>query len=174
MFKGTYPHKIDPKGRLPVPAPFRRRLAEQGAAGVVLTVLDQCLAAYPPGEWRRLEEHLRGLPTFSRTTKALSRLLASRAVDCEMDGQGRILIPPNLRTVTKLGRDALVVGVLDRFEIWAPDAWETFVTESERLLDDVSFDVPLPLASLSAATPSPAAEPGGPRESRLPQRKPKH
>ena len=83
MFKGTYTHRIDPKGRLPVPAAFRRALAERGSADLVATPLDQCIACYPRHEWARLEAQLNALPAFSKQVKALTRLLASRAVDCE-------------------------------------------------------------------------------------------
>lgn len=145
MFKGTYPYKIDPKGRVPVPAPFRKRLLEHGAGHVVVTLLDQCLAVYPPAEWQRLEDQLAALPAFGKQVKALTRMLASRAVDCDLDVQGRILLPPTLRAATGLTRQAVVIGVVNRFEVWAPDAWESFVRASERLLDDVSLDVPWPL-----------------------------
>ena len=74
-----------------MPAAFRRGLGE-AANLVVVTPLDQCLAAYPPSEWLRLEEQLRALPAFSRPAKALTRLLTSRAVDCELDVQGLSLI----------------------------------------------------------------------------------
>jgi MraZ protein len=87
VFKGTYRHKIDPKGRLPVPAAFRRALSEGGAATVVVTLLDQCLAVYAPADWARLEHQLAALPAFSGPVKALTRLLASRASDCELDVQ---------------------------------------------------------------------------------------
>jgi MraZ protein len=157
VFKGTYVHKIDPKGRLPVPAALRRALAETGATRVVVTLLDQCLAAYPPAEWVRLEEQLRQLPAFSKPVKALTRMLASRAADCDLDVQGRILIPPSLRAAAGLGREAVVVGVLNRFEVWAPDAWRAFLAESDRLLEDVTLEVPWPVP--------PAAS--------LPQEKPK-
>lgn len=115
---------------------------------MVVTVLDQCLAAYPPAEWARLEEQLSRLPAFSKPVKALTRLLASRALDTPLDSQGRILLPPGLRGAAGLGREAVVVGVLNRFEVWSPEPWDTFLRESERLLDDVSLDVqwPLPLA----------------------------
>jgi len=146
VFKGTYRYKIDPKGRLPVPAPFRKALAQGGATTLVATVLDQCLAIYAPAEWERLEAQLSALPAFSKPVKALSRLLASRASDCEMDVQGRIRLPPALRSAAGLGREAVVLGVLNRIEVWAPEAWETFLRESERILDDVSLDVEWPLA----------------------------
>jgi MraZ protein len=146
VFKGTYRYRIDPKGRLPVPPPFRRALHEAGAGHVVLTVLDQCLAAYPPAEWARLEEQLASLPAFSKPVKALTRALASRAVDCSLDVQGRLLLPPALRSAASLSREAVVVGVLNRFEVWGPEAWESFLRESERVLDDASLDVHWPPA----------------------------
>jgi MraZ protein len=163
VFKGTYHHKIDPKGRLPVPAAFRRTLTEQGGGGVVVTQLDQCLAAWPPAEWARLEAQLASLPAFSKPVKALTRLLVSRAGDCEIDVQGRILLPPPLRQAAGLARDVVVVGVLNRFEVWSPEAWNSFLKDSERLLDDVSLDVqwPLPpLPALRAPSTGPSRDPG--------------
>ncbi len=155
VFKGTYRHRIDPKGRLPVPAAFRRQLLAQGATAVVATPLDQCIAVYPPSEWARLEGQLRAMPAFSRQVKALTRLLASRAQDLEFDVQGRILLSPNLRQAASLAGDVLVVGVLDRFEIWNPDSWDEFVRESEGLLDDVASDLQWPLpAPASPGTPA--------------------
>ena len=165
MFKGTYHHRIDPKGRLPVPAVFRRALAEGGADTVVVTVLDQCLAAYPPAEWARLEAQLVAMPTLSRPVKALTRLLTSRAADCEIDVQGRILLGPSMRAVAGLDREAVVIGVLNRFEVWAPERWDIFLAESERLLDDVTLDVQWPLP------PTPPPDP--PRPGAHPQEKPK-
>ena len=127
-----------------MPPPFRRALRDPGADHVVLTVLDQCLAAYPPAEWARLEEQLASLPAFSKPVKALTRALASRAVDCTVDGQGRVLLPPALRAAASLSKEAVVVGVLNRFEVWSPEAWEGFLRDSERILDDVSLDVQWP------------------------------
>jgi MraZ protein len=159
LFKGTYRLRIDPKGRLPVPAPLRRLLG-RGTDPLVVTVLDQCLAVYPPAEWQRLEAQLGALPAFSKSVKSMTRLLASRAVDCGLDVQGRILVPPALRAAVGLGREAVVVGVLERFEIWSPEAWTTFLRESEHVLDDVSLDIPWPLPRPAAvASPSPPGHP---------------
>ena len=144
MFKGTYRHRIDAKGRLPVPAAFRRELVEAGPATVVVTPLDQCLAAYPMREWARLEQQLILLPPFSANAKALTRLVTSRAVDCDLDVQGRVLLPQSLRSAAGLGAEAVVIGVLNRFEIWAPERWDSFVADSERLLDDASLGVEWP------------------------------
>jgi MraZ protein len=165
VFKGTYRYRIDPKGRLPVPAAFRRALGEATSQSLVVTLLDQCLAAYPPAEWERLEAQLRGLPAFSKPVKTLTRLLTSRALDCPLDRQGRVLLPPALRAHAGLaGREAVVVGVLNRFEVWAPEAWGQFVRESEGLLDDVSLDVHWPLlpAPPPATPPAPVRPQGKP------------
>ena len=157
MFKGTYRHRIDGKGRVPIPAAFRRELGDDER--VVVTPLDQCLAAYPPREWAKLEAQLAALPAFSKPVKALTRLLASRAADCEIDVQGRILLPAGLRAASGLARDVVVIGVLNRFELWAPETWETFVRESERMLEDVTLDVQWP----PAPTPPPPAPDTPPR-----------
>jgi MraZ protein len=169
VFKGTYRHRIDPKGRLPVPASFRRVLEAGGDGHLVVTLLDQCLAAYPPGEWAALEAHLRGLPAFSRPVKALTRLLTSRAADCELDVQGRILLPSTLRQAAGLRQEAVVVGVLNRIEMWAPDAWLGFLQEAERMLDDAALDVAWP----GGGPPAIAGGPPEPSSGGRPQAKPK-
>ena len=144
MLKGTYRHRIDAKGRLPVPAAFRRALAEAGPPTLVVTPLDQCLAAYPMAEWARLEQQLSRLPPFSGPAKALTRLVTSRAVDCDLDGQGRVLLPLGLRAAAGLQAEAVIIGVLNRFEVWAPERWESFLADSERLLDDATLGVEWP------------------------------
>ncbi len=154
MFKGTYRHRIDPKGRLPIPASFRKRLPAAGPeAPLVLTLLDECLVVYPRQEWDRLDAHLRSLPPFSKSVKALSRVLASHAIDCDLDRQGRILIPATLRQAVSLSAEAVIIGVLGRFEIWAPDRWERFLRDSERLLDDVTLEVPWPIPQSTSPPP---------------------
>ena len=107
----------------------------------------------------RLETQLLALPAFDRPVKALVRVLASRATDAKLDVQGRILLPVPLRTEVGLERDALVIGVLDRFEVWAPDAWDGFVRESERFLDDASLGVAWPLPGRSRSGPSSTGQP---------------
>jgi transcriptional regulator MraZ len=163
VFKGTYEHRIDGKGRLPVPAALRRALAP--GEGLVVTLLDQCLAAYPAAEWARLEAQLAAMPAFSQPVKALTRRLASRAADCALDVQGRILLPAVLRSAAGLATTVVIVGVLNRFEIWAPEVWASFLADSERLLDDVSLDLHWPVP------PTPPSFP--PSDPPRPQAKPK-
>jgi MraZ protein len=135
-----------------VPAAFRRVLAS--ASSLVVTQLDQCLAAYAPDEWAKLETQLAALPAFSKPVKALTRLLASRAADCVIDVQGRILVPSVLRLAAGLEAEVVIVGVLNRFEIWAPEVWTSFLADSERLLDDVALDLQWPVPETPLAPPS--------------------
>ena len=136
-----------------MPAVFRRALRAEDGGRLVVTVLDECLAAYPPHEWERLEAQLRAMPAFSKPVKVLTRLLTSRAAECELDVQGRILVPAALREAAGLQQEAVVVGVLNRIEVWSPDAWSSFLRDSERLLDDAALDVQWP----PPAGPPPAA-----------------
>jgi MraZ protein len=139
MFKGTFEYRIDAKGRLPIPAPFRRQLdADGGDESVVVTLLDLCLAVYTLPQWHALESQLLSMPQFTKKAKALTRRLASHASECSLDQQGRILLPPVLRRGAGLKKDVTIVGVLNRFEIWDPTAWADFLKSSEDLLDDVT------------------------------------
>ncbi len=144
MFKGTYRHRLDGKGRLPVPAALRRTLPAGKA--LVLTSLDQCVGVYPAAEWQKLEAQLARLPAFDPKARALIRLLLSRAVDAELDVQGRVLVPQELRASTLLETDVVIVGTLNRFELWAPERWEAFLRESEGLLDDPTLQLDWPPA----------------------------
>ena len=144
VFKGTFEYRIDAKGRLPVPAPFRRVLEDGGEMGLVVTLHDQCLAVYPSGQWSRVEQQLLSLPPFAKATQALSRRLASQAADARLDVQGRILLPPVLRRAAGLSTDVTVIGVLNRFEVWSPEAWSAFLRDSEQLLGDAALNTVWP------------------------------
>ncbi|MCU0241077.1 MAG: division/cell wall cluster transcriptional repressor MraZ [Vicinamibacteria bacterium] len=146
MFKGTFRYRMDAKGRLPLPPAFRKQLALQGGPlSVVLTLVDQCIAVYPQEEWSRLETQLTALPAFDKQTKALTRVLASHAEECVLDIQGRILLPSDLRRAVSLERDVVMIGALNRLEIWSPATWAGFLSEAETLLNNASFDFSWPL-----------------------------
>ena len=154
------------RGGLPVPAAFRGRWGTRGGSSSRSST--SASRSTRPSEWSKLETQLAALPAFSKPVKALTRLLASRAADCEIDVQGRILLPPALRAAAGLERDAVVIGVLNRFEVWSPETWDGFVRESERLLDDVSLDIQWPLPP-APPTGAPSAPSGAPPATRDPQ-----
>jgi MraZ protein len=121
MFLGRHAHTVDAKGRLAIPARFRDGLTE----GVVLTRgIDRCLSLYPLSAWRPLAEKVSALPLTDPDARVFRRLVFAEAVDLELDSQGRLLLPPELRRYAEIDRDAIVVGVHTSIEIWSPASWE--------------------------------------------------
>ncbi|MBN1282186.1 MAG: division/cell wall cluster transcriptional repressor MraZ [Proteobacteria bacterium] len=124
MFRGIYNHQLDAKGRLSVPSKFREILSSSFDERLIITNFDECLWAYPVAEWQALEKKVSELPQFSDAVKALQRIFISAAAECPIDGQGRILIPPSLRTYAGFSKDVVIVGMTRKIEIWAEDRWE--------------------------------------------------
>lgn len=128
MFMGEYLHTIDGKGRLIVPAKFREALGEKFIA---TKGLDHCLFVYPAEEWQALEEKLRALPFTQPDVRAFVRFFFSGATECEVDKQGRILLPANLREYAQLEKDVVLVGVSSRVEIWSQALWTDYSRQAE-------------------------------------------
>ncbi|HHV96436.1 MAG TPA: division/cell wall cluster transcriptional repressor MraZ [Clostridiaceae bacterium] len=123
MFYGEYLHSLDAKGRMIVPAKFREELGEK----FILTKgLDECLFAYSLEEWSNLEQKLKTLPFTDKDVRAFVRFFFAGANECELDKQGRILIPQNLRDYAKLEKELYVIGVSTRVEIWDKNKWEEY------------------------------------------------
>jgi MraZ protein len=120
MFMGEYNHTIDAKGRIIVPAKFRESLGDEF---VVTLGLDGCLFAYPDEQWQNFIEELKKLPG-SKEARQLQRYFMAGAATCEVDKQGRILIPSKLREQAQLDKDIVFVGVLNKIEIWSKERWD--------------------------------------------------
>lgn len=118
---GEYNHTIDAKGRLFIPAKFRESL---GGQCVVTKGLDGCLFIYAADAWRELREKIDSLPMSK--ARNLQRFFMSSASDCQADSQGRILIPSNLRDFAGLTKNATIIGVSNRAEIWDTDRWKEY------------------------------------------------
>jgi len=132
---GEYQHTIDSKGRLFIPARFREGLGEK----FILTKgLDSCLFAYPPQEWTILEQKMRSMPFTSSDVRAFGRFFFAGACECDVDKQGRILIPSNLRKHAALDREVVVVGVSLRVEIWSREKWDKYNSESAELVEQIA------------------------------------
>jgi len=135
MFMGEHQHNIDPKGRLFIPARFREGL---GDCFVVTKGLDGCLFAYPRPEWEALEQKLKSLPFTRGDARAFVRFFFSGAAECEVDKQGRILIPGNLREYAQLEKDVVVIGVSSRVEIWAKGQWESYSAQAGSSYEEIA------------------------------------
>ena len=135
MFMGEYQHSVDAKGRLIVPAKFRELLGENF---VITRGLDQCLFGYTMDEWQKIEEKLKELPVTKKDARAFTRFFFSGATEVELDKQGRVNIPSTLLTYAKLEKECIILGVSNRLEIWAKDAWEEYFAESEDSFNDIA------------------------------------
>ena len=135
MFMGEYNHTIDAKGRLIVPAKFREILGDNF---IVTKGLDGCLFVYPNDEWTRFEEKLKSLPLTNKNARQFTRFFLAGAAACEVDKQGRILLPQVLREFASLEKDVVLVGVASRIEILSRERWDESMNTYDGDMDEVA------------------------------------
>ncbi len=135
MFMGEYRHTIDSKGRLIIPAKFRDGL---GHSFVATKGLDNCLFLYPQEEWSSLELKLKSLPFTKADARAFVRFFFSGASECELDRQGRILLPPNLREYAGVDKDVVVIGVSSRVEVWSEKGWHEYSNRAGETYEEIA------------------------------------
>jgi len=124
VFRGVNPLNLDAKGRLAIPTRYRESLQERGNGSLVVTVdPDCCLLLYPLPDWAEIERELMRLPNMNPEVRRMQRLLVGYATECEIDGSGRILLPPPLRDFAKLDKRVVLVGQGNKFELWEESAW---------------------------------------------------
>jgi MraZ protein len=126
---GEFRHALDDRGRIAVPVRFRARLA-QGAT--LARWLDGCLAIFPADTWEELAARIQALPTTNAAARQFGRFMSSGAVEVELDRQGRVLVPSYLREYAGLTEsEVVVVGALNRLEIWAATRWQPYRSQIE-------------------------------------------
>jgi len=135
VFIGEYKHSLDQKGRLAIPAKFRKIL-NRGA--VVTRGLDSCLFLYTQEEWQKLAEKLASLPLSRANTRAFSRLMLAGAMDVQIDSQGRINLPSYLQKYAGLKKKAIIAGLYNRLEVWDEEKWEKFKKGTENKSSDIA------------------------------------
>ena len=123
MFRGVQHISLDAKGRMAVPSRQRELLSVMGEGHIVLTVDTQtpCLALYPLPEWERIEQDVQALPALNPAVKRFQRLVLGYASDLQLDGSGRVLVPPALRDYAQLEKRAVLVGQGNKLELWSED-----------------------------------------------------
>ena len=132
MLIGEYSHSMDAKGRVFIPAKFREELGE---TFVVTKGLDGCLFVFSDEEWKAFEIKLKSLPLTNKNARQFARFFVAGATPCELDKQGRILLPATLREFAGLEKDVVLTGMLNRIEIWSKEKWN-----ENNSLDDVAMD----------------------------------
>ncbi|MDQ4007860.1 MAG: division/cell wall cluster transcriptional repressor MraZ [Actinomycetota bacterium] len=138
MFFGTHTPRLDEKGRLFLPAKFRDELQE----GLVITRgQERCLYVWPMAEFRALTDQMRQAPVTNKLARDYQRMLFAGASDETPDKQGRITVPPMLREYASLSRDCVVIGAMNRIEVWDADSWQRYSGEQEQAFADLSEEV---------------------------------
>lgn len=135
MFMGEYQHNIDTKGRIILPARFRELLGEKF---IITRGLDQCLFVYTQEEWSRLEARFKALPFTKADARAFARFFFSGASELEVDKQGRVLIPNNLREHAVLQKEVVTIGVSSRVEIWSSENWAKYSQEANLSYEEIA------------------------------------
>ena len=133
MFMSKYNHTIDPKGRLSIPSKYREILGDEF---VVSKGMDGCLFVYANDDWSAFEQKLTSLPLINKEARKFARFFLAGAAQVEVDKQGRILLPANLRQFAGLEKDVVLVGVGSRIEIWSRENWENMDADSD--MDDIA------------------------------------
>jgi len=138
MFFGTYTPKLDDKGRLFLPAKFRDELAE----GLVVTRgQERCLYVWSMEEFGTLTERMREVPVTNKAGRDYVRMFFAGASDEKPDKQGRVTIPPMLREYASLSKDCIVIGAMNRIEIWDAASWQSYSDQQEQAFADLSEEV---------------------------------
>lgn len=108
-----------------MPSRYRDELASRCGGQLVITIdaVDPCVCIYPLPEWELIETKLRELPSLHEESRRLQRMLIGNAVDLDMDGSGRLLVPPLLRAHARLDKRVMLVGQLNKFSLWNEDDW---------------------------------------------------
>ncbi|MCY0886980.1 MAG: division/cell wall cluster transcriptional repressor MraZ [Alicyclobacillaceae bacterium] len=128
MFMGEFQHALDDKGRLTMPGKFRDHL---NGTFVMTRGLDGCIFVYPAAEWETIERKLKSLPMTRADARSFVRMFFSGASECELDKQGRVLVPSVLREHAGLQKDCVVLGVSNRVEVWSQERWTPYANVAE-------------------------------------------
>ena len=137
QFEGNSDHSLDPKGRLNIPTRFREVLGEVYGTEMLKVVLwKDCLRAYPLPEWDELMRKLTAEATRNMAGRKLLHMLTRCVVECPIDKQGRILIPPASRGSARIDKDVVLAGVLQYFEIWDKAAWQREFEDMQASYED--------------------------------------
>lgn len=137
MFIGEYNHSIDNKGRVIMPSKFREELGEKF---YVTKGMEGCVFVYDENEWHRLEEKTKQLRLTSKKARQFERIFYAPAREMEFDKQGRFVIPQNLREYADISKEATIIGVSSRIEIWDTDKYEEYMKSEDMDYDNIFED----------------------------------
>lgn len=138
MFLGEYQHSLDNKGRITIPARYREEL---GSEFVATKGLENCIFLFPVKEWQAFAAQIKSLPMARADARGFARFLLAGACEMEMDRQGRVLLPANLREYADIEKDLVIIGVGARVEIWSRDRWAVYSESAEQSFVDITANL---------------------------------
>ncbi|WP_237036454.1 division/cell wall cluster transcriptional repressor MraZ [Mediannikoviicoccus vaginalis] len=133
MFIGEYQHNLDTKGRITMPSKFREEL---GKTFYITKGMDGCLFVFPEDQWIEMDKKINALRLSRKDARGIARLFYAGAIDVSLDKMGRVLLPGNLRQYASLEKEAIIIGVSSRVEIWDKDRWQSYNND-----DDFNYDM---------------------------------
>ncbi|WP_044470609.1 division/cell wall cluster transcriptional repressor MraZ [Mannheimia massilioguelmaensis] len=151
MFRGAQAVNLDAKGRIAIPTRYRPELLQDNQGQMVCTVdiRQPCLLLYPLKEWEIVEQKLLNLSNFDPKQRSLQRVMLGYATECELDNSGRILLSQPLRQHAKLEKNIMLVGQLNKFEIWSEAEWHAQIEQDMSLGSTMEFATSEELKMLS-------------------------
>ncbi|WP_110457563.1 division/cell wall cluster transcriptional repressor MraZ [Shewanella algidipiscicola] len=141
MFRGASAINLDTKGRIAIPKRYRETLHAEFNSQLIITVDfdDPCLLLYPLEAWKKIEAKLLLLSDTRKTERSMKRMLLGYAHECELDTNGRLLLPPPLRQYANLDKRAMLVGQLNKFELWDEAQWQQQIELSHEMIQSEAF-----------------------------------
>jgi MraZ protein len=141
-FKGSYEYSVDNKGRVNIPARLRKYVSPEANDTFVITRgYERCLFVYPQDEWNKLEQSIRNLTPTNPKHRYFMRTLLEQAIESQLDGQSRITIPRDLLRLAGIENDVLILGVLERIELWSPQIYKEYQKSQEESYESVAQSV---------------------------------
>jgi MraZ protein len=140
MFTGEYECTLDEKGRVSIPSRFREVLNHRYNCKLILSRwFDGCLALFPYDEWVKIANKLRETTSFTQSQgRKLQRLFFGSAIECSLDKQGRLMIPQRQRQMANINRHVVLIGMVDKIEIWSKELMDRYNEEMEQTLEDLA------------------------------------
>ena len=141
-FKGSYAYSVDNKGRINIPSKLRKYVSPDANDTFIITRgYEQCLFVYPLDEWNKLEQSIRELTTTNPKHRFFMRTLLEKATESQLDGQSRITIPKELLQFANIENEVLILGVLERIEVWDPNVYQEYQKAQAESYENVAQTV---------------------------------
>ncbi|MDH4069468.1 MAG: division/cell wall cluster transcriptional repressor MraZ [Ignavibacteria bacterium] len=141
-FKGSYSYSVDAKGRINIPAKLRKYVSPDANETFVITRgYEQCLFVYPLDEWMILEQSIRHLSPSNSQHRYFTRTLLQYAIECQLDAQSRLTVPKELLQFARIEDQVLILGVLERIELWNPQTHDSYLRSQTESYEDVAQKV---------------------------------